>query len=737
MDRQASSIEDVTLAIGGMSCAACVGRVEKALNKVPGVRAASVNLATEKATVHGHGVPLQALLDAVQKAGYDATALDDALAAPERAAAPWWPVALAAALSLPLLLPMLLMPFGVHWMLPGWLQLLLATPVQFWLGARFYRAAWGALRAGSGNMDLLVAIGTSSAYGLSLYQLLLHGDRSQHLYFESSAVVITLVLLGKWLEARAKRQTVAALHALESLRAVTAIVRRDGVDSEVALAEVRVGDRVLVRPGERVPVDGRIVEGSSHLDESLLTGESLPVARTVGGMVAGGAVNAEGALLLEATAVGAQTMLSQIIRLVENAQAVKAPIQRLVDRISAVFVPVVLVISLLTFLAWGLLAGDWQQALLTAVAVQVIACPCALGLATPTAIMAGTGVAARYGILIKDAEALEIAHAVKVVAFDKTGTLTEGRPALVAIEGDAERLLPLALALQQYSDHPLAKVIRSEGMRRGMMPLPARNAQALPGRGVSAGLDVGAAWLGNERLMHELGVDTGAYAAAAAEHEQAGRTVSWLALHDARQSTLVGLLAFGDNIKPGAAQAVALLRAAGIRSVMLSGDNAGSANAVGAAVGVEEVHAGLLPADKTNVVAALKQGGVLVAMVGDGINDAPALAAADVGIAMSTGTDVAMHTAGITLMRGDPVLVAAAIDISRRTYHKIWQNLGWAFAYNIIGIPLAALGYLSPVIAGAAMALSSVSVVSNALLLRSWKPAAGIASAMNTVKEQE
>jgi Cu+-exporting ATPase len=356
----------------------------------------------------------------------------------------------------------------------------------------------------------------------------------------------------------------------------------------------------------------------------------------------------------------------------------------------------------------------------------VIACPCALGLATPTAIMAGTGVAARYGILIKDAEALEIAHAVKVVAFDKTGTLTEGRPALAAIEGDASRVLRVALALQQYSDHPLAKVVRSEGAARGMAPLPARNAQALPGRGVSAELDAGDAWLGNTRLMQEMGVDTRAYAASAAAHEQAGRTVSWLALRGKgdREARLVGLLAFGDSIKPGAARAVALLRDIGVKSAMLSGDNAGSAAAVGAAVGITDIHAGLLPADKTSVVASLKQDGALVAMVGDGINDAPALAAADVGIAMSTGTDVAMHTAGITLMRGDPALVAAAIDISRRTYRKIWQNLGWAFAYNIIGIPLAALGYLSPVVAGAAMALSSVSVVSNALLLRGWKPAA-------------
>jgi Cu+-exporting ATPase len=729
--------DSVSLSISGMTCASCVGRVEKALKKVPGVTAASVNLATEKAQVTALGVPVAALIAAVEKAGYEATAGN---APPVQDAASgglpgWWPVAVSALLSLPLLAPMLAMPFGYDWALPGWLQMALATPVQFWLGARFYKAGWKALLARTGNMDLLVALGTSAAYALSVYLLFAHaGQPGQtghagmgHLYFESSAVVITLVLLGKWLEARAKRQTVAALHALESLRATDAIVRRDGADIAVPVEQVQVGDIVVLRPGGRAPVDGVVIEGSSHLDESLITGESLPVTKNVGDCVTGGAVNADGMLVLKTTAVGGETMLSQIIGLVEDAQAVKAPIQRLVDKVSAVFVPVVLLISAATLLAWGLLTGDWQQALLNAVAVQVIACPCALGLATPTSIMAGTGVAARYGILIKDAEALETAHAVTVVAFDKTGTLTEGRPAVVAVEaasGAANDALALAWAVQQYSDHPLAKAVETEARRLGVALQAASDAQALPGRGVRADVGGITVHLGNRRLMQEIGAATAALDAAATAHEEAGRTVSWLAAGPQGAVTLAGLLAFGDTVKPSARAAVRRLRDMGVESVMLTGDNRGSARAVAAAVGIADFRAEVLPADKAGIVAALRQGGRTVAMVGDGINDAPALASADVGIAMSTGTDVAMHTAGITLMRGDPALVADAIGVSKRTYGKIRQNLFWAFIYNLVGIPLAAFGLLNPVIAGAAMAFSSVSVVSNALLLKRWKPQA-------------
>jgi Cu+-exporting ATPase len=718
----------VSLSISGMTCASCVDRVEKALKKVPGVTDASVNLATEKAQVTAVGVPVEALIAAVEKAGYEAAAASHAARLPEPGGLPtWWPVAVSALLSLPLLAPMLFMPFGYDWALPGWLQMALATPVQFWLGARFYKAGWKALLARTGNMDLLVALGTSAAYALSVYLLVSHDGHQGmgHLYFESSAVVITLVLLGKWLEARAKHQTVAALHALEALRSTDAIVRRDGSERVVPVGQVRVGDIVVVRPGSRVPVDGMVLEGSSHLDESLITGESLPVTRNAGDKVTGGAVNAEGMLLLKATAVGGATMLSQIIRLVEDAQAVKAPIQRLVDKVSAVFVPVVLLVSAVTLLAWGILSGDWQQALLNAVAVQVIACPCALGLATPTSIMAGTGVAAKYGILIKDAEALETAHAVNVVAFDKTGTLTEGKPAVVAVEtvaGAGHDVLALARAVQQYSDHPLAKAVDTEAEKQGVALQAASGAQALPGRGVQAEVGGATVYLGNRRLMQEIGLATGPLEELARRHENAGRTVSWLAVGATRDTTLAGLLAFGDTIKPSAKAAVQRLRDVGIESVMLTGDNAGSARAVAEAVGIADFRAEVLPADKASVVAALREGGRKVAMVGDGINDAPALASADVGIAMSTGTDVAMHTAGITLMRGDPGLVADAIEISRRTYGKIRQNLFWAFIYNLVGIPLAAFGLLNPVIAGAAMALSSVSVISNALLLKRWKP---------------
>lgn len=720
--------ESIPLSISGMTCASCVSRVENALKKVPGVFDATVNLATNKAqVVCTTETNFSLLITAVEQAGYVANIVTDETPIEEKHTLPtWWPIAVAALFALPLSTPMIGFLFGQNWMLPGWLQLALATPVQFWLGARFYKAGWKAILARSGNMDLLVAIGTSAAYGLSLYLLLSHrGPGVPHLYFESAAIIITLVLLGRWLEQRAKHQTVSAIRALESLRATTAIVRRDGADAEVPISYVRVGDHIVVRPGERVPVDGNIIEGRSHLDESLLTGESLPVAKSVGDNVTGGAVNADGLIIIETTAIGTATVLANIIRMVEDAQIVKAPIQRLVDRVSAVFVPIVLLISAATLIAWGLLTGDWQQALLNAVAVQVIACPCALGLATPTSIMVGTGAAARFGILIKDAEALETAHAIRTVVFDKTGTLTEGRPAVVAVEGftlPEDRVLELAWAAQQYSDHPLAKAVANEATNRGLTLPSASAAQALPGLGVQAEVSGTTIYLGNTRLMREKTLSTERFDLDAQIHEQAGRTVSWLALETDEGIVLSGLLAFGDNVKHSAKLAVKRLGEMGVASIMLTGDNVGSAKAIANAVGITNFQAEVLPADKAQAIAELKQRGGIVAMVGDGINDAPALAAADVGIAMSSGTDVAMHTAGITLMRSDPAVVADAIDISKRTYRKIRQNLGWAFIYNIVGIPLAAFGLLNPVIAATAMAFSSVSVVLNALLLRRWKP---------------
>jgi Cu+-exporting ATPase len=719
--------ESLKLDITGMTCASCSARVEKALNKVPGVLDASVNLATEQVTVKRvQGTSTAALIAAVERAGYGAQlpqATGAAPAASTRALPDWWPVALAIGLSLPLTAPMFASLFGAHWMLPGWLQLALATPVQFWLGARFYRAGWKALRAGSGNMDLLVAVGTSAAYGLSLYLLLTHAG-AMHLYFEASAVVISLVLLGKWLEARAKRQTTEAIRALQALRPTTARVRLDGVDRDTPIDAIRVGDFVVIRPGERVPVDGEVTEGESQVDESLLTGESLPVDKQPGDTVTGGAINAQGVLVARTTAVGTETTLARIIRLVENAQAAKAPIQRLVDKVSAVFVPVVMGIALLTFVAWWALGGNAEQAILNAVAVLVIACPCALGLATPTAIMAGTGVAARHGILIKDAEALELAHKIGTVVFDKTGTLTDGTPHVVACvaadDSDMNEVLAIAAGLQAGSEHPLARAVLAESAARSVAPQSARAQQALPGRGIAGEVAGASWWLGNRRLMAENGVDTSALDDDAAKLEVVGRSVSWLARASDRHA--LGLLAFGDAVKPSAVAGVARLKALGIATVMLTGDNHGAAQSVARELGLDSVLAEVLPADKAAHVSQLKTAGQTVAMVGDGINDAPALAAADVGIAMSSGSDVAMHTAGITLMRGDPALVADAIDISKRTYAKIRQNLFWAFAYNVVGIPLAALGFLNPVIAGAAMAFSSVSVVTNALTLKRWKP---------------
>ena len=742
MPSSSPAAAEISLDIEGMSCASCVMRVEKALKKIPGVTEVSVNLATERASIATAApVAPAALIAAIEKAGYQAHQH-----IPEETAAPastkkqlpsWWPVAVSAALSLPLLLPMLLAPLGISWSLPPLWQWLLATPVQFWLGWRFYHAGWGALRARSGNMDLLVALGTSAAYGLSVWQWLSmpamgeHAMAMPHLYFESSAVVITLVLLGKWLEGRAKRQTADAIAALNALRPDRARVRRDGQDIEVPLAQVRVGDLVVLRPGERVPVDGIVKEGRSHLDEALLTGESRPQPKQAGDQLAAGAINAEGVLLFETTAIGAETMLARIVRMVEQAQAAKAPIQRLVDKVSAVFVPAVLLLSALTFLGWGLAAGDWQQALLNAVAVMVIACPCALGLATPTAIMAGTGVAARHGILIKDAQALEIAHRVDVIAFDKTGTLTVGRPRLTELHaGDAtgeeqdDALLALAAALQARSEHPLARAVLEAAAARPGLAIPqAAQVRAVAGLGIEGHVDGRALCLGSSRWMQQLQASAPALQARADQLQAQGRTLSWLAEREAGHVRILGLLAFGDEIKPGAQQAIATLHALGIRTAMLSGDNRGAAQQVAATLGIQDVRAEVLPGDKAEAVAALRENGAhVVAMVGDGVNDAPALAAADVGIAMSTGTVVAMQAAGITLMHGDPGLAGHAIDISRRTYGKIRQNLFWAFIYNLVGIPLAALGLLNPMLAGAAMAFSSVSVVSNALLLRRWRP---------------
>ncbi|WP_136418433.1 heavy metal translocating P-type ATPase [Herbaspirillum sp. ST 5-3] len=721
--------QEIDLDVEGMTCASCVGRVEKALRKVSGVVDASVNLATESAHVRASAaLPVNALTAAIEAAGYHARP-HRAASASEQAAKPHdkqlLHVVFAALLSLPLIVPMLLDLFGQHWMLPGWVQFALATPVQFWLGARFYRAGWKAVKAGAGNMDLLVALGTSAAYGLSVYQLLAHGeDGMAHLYFEASAVVITLVLLGKWLEARAKRQTTEAIRALQVLRPDLARVRREGADIDVAIEQVGLGDIVVVRPGERVAVDGIVVEGMSHIDESLITGESLPVAKQAGEKVTGGSINAEGLLLVRTVAVGAETTLSRIIRLVESAQAAKAPIQHLVDKVSAVFVPIVLLIALATMIGWWLYGGDIERSIINAVAVLVIACPCALGLATPAAIMAGTGVGARNGILIKDAEALEIAHSVTTVVFDKTGTLTIGKPALTqAVPNGIQEheLLRLAAAVQQGSEHPLAHAVVDAAKAKGIDAQAATEVTALPGRGLAAIVDGRQLKLGSTRLMQELGIDLSPLAERASELEGKGNTISWLAEDGSNQ--LLGLLAFGDQLKPSAQQAVTRLHALGAKTVMLTGDNKGSAAAVGGALGIDHIVSEVLPADKADKVAALKGKGQVVAMVGDGINDAPALAAADVGIAMATGTDVAMHAAGITLMRGDPALVADAIDISRRTYSKIRQNLFWAFIYNLIGIPLAAFGLLNPVVAGAAMAFSSVSVISNALLLRRWTPA--------------
>ena len=755
----------VEFAIGGMTCAACSTRLEKVLNRQPGMQA-NVNLAAERARVRlAGGVAAAAVVAAVAKAGFSATPVDAGTREREKAAKQaayaqelrqFW---IAAALTLPLVLQMLWMfPADGHGHaeLPRWLQLALATPVQFWIGWRFYDGAWKALRGGGANMDVLVALGTTMAWLLSAVVTLLALD--EHVYFEGGAAVITLVLLGKLLEARAKARTSEAIEALIRLQPKTARVRReqDGavVWRELPVEALMPGDVFLVRPGEAVPVDGEVVDGASSVNEAMLTGESMPVGKAAGDRVFAATHNGEGALTCRATGVGEHTLLAGIIRLVGEAQGSKAPVQRLADQISGIFVPVVCTLALATFIGWWLAGAGFATALVNAVAVLVIACPCALGLATPTAIMVGTGQGARAGVLVRNAEALERAEKIKVLALDKTGTLTCGEPQLTDLlprAATADEALALAAALEQSSEHPLARAILHHFTvdRENAQFLPVRDFRALPGHGVEA-------WVTTPAGERRLRLGSPAWLGLAADAEvqrlqQAGKTVVVLAeLPGAEvsaevsadavvgagtgaagqaeaQPTILALLAIADALRPTSRAAVARLRAQGIRVVMLTGDQALTAAAIAAEAGVDEFRAGILPGAKAAAIGELRaavqaaDAKALVAMVGDGINDAPALAAADVGFAMGAGSDAAVEAADLTLIRSDLHGLADAIDLSRATLGKIRQNLFFAFIYNVLGIPAAAFGLLSPVIAGAAMAASSVSVVSNSLLLKRWR----------------
>ncbi len=722
--------------IDGMSCANCALRVEKALSALPGVATASVNFALERADVSAFddAVNDARVIKAIEDAGYHATSRNghasrisdeketDAGARNKRDKSLIL-LAVSVLLTAPLVLQMIWMNLGVSYHLPAWVELVLATPVQFYIGARFYKGAFAALRHRSANMDVLVALGTSAAYFLSLYNMVTANAGQAHLYFEASAAIVTLILAGKIMEDRAKRGASAAIRELMALRPRRARKLIDGEgEQDVAVESLSVGDIVRVLPGERLPVDGTVRAGDSELDESLITGETRPVARMPGDAVVGGAVNGTGRLDIEVRAVGDDTTLSRIIRLVEQAQTGKAPVQKLVDRVSAVFVPVVVGIALLTLGAWLFTGFGAEASIVAAVSVLVIACPCALGLATPTALVAGTGSAARNGILIRNFDALEQAHNVDTVIFDKTGTLTEGTPTVRDVEAvngiDRNELLRLTAAVQAASEHPLARAIVAIAGKEDQTLPDISNFKSKTGAGVMAEVEGHKVVIGSEALLADQAIDlpTDDIAQAIKSHEGAGRTVILIAI----DGGFAGYMTLEDRIRENAKQAIADLKARGIASIMLSGDSQDVASHVARELGLERGEGRIRPQDKALEVEKLRKEGRHVAMVGDGINDAPALAAADVGIAMGGGTDVAMETAGITLMRSDPALVSAAIDISIATRRKIAQNLFWAFAYNVVGVPLAAFGILSPTIAGAAMALSSVSVVGNSLMLRRW-----------------
>ncbi len=735
----------VDLQITGMHCASCSARLEKTLNQLPEVTA-TVNIATEKAHIayNPKQTDIAALIKAVQGTGFDAHPLRDFAAEKQARAATYRQEQIqffiAVLLTLPLLLEMLLMFFGIHMMLPGWLQWLLATPVQFWSGRRFYTGSWSSLRGGGANMDVLVALGTSAAYLLSCAVLLFHLD--QPIYFEASATLITLVLLGKLLEARAKGKASSALEALINLQPKMAHVERDGAMRELAVEQMQVDDVFLVRPGESVPVDGIVLEGASSMDEAMLTGESIPQGKQANDKVYAATFNQHGLLKCRALAVGSHTQLAAIIRLVEQAQGSKAAIQKLADQISAVFVPAVVVIALLTFAGWWMAGSGFTTALINAVAVLVISCPCALGLATPTALVVSTGRAAQAGILVKDAAALERAHKLSVLVVDKTDTLTEGKPGvtdLLPMPGIAEtELLQTAAMLAQGSTHPLSRALLDYAQSLyaeswQVTPAQGANISEISGHGLHAEIDKKQYLLGSPAFAMREGVAVDEQRILGLQ--QQGKTVIALA----RDKTLLGYIAFADQLRASSRAAVAQLTAMGIRVVMLSGDNQATAQAIAREAGIAEFRAEVLPQDKAAVVQSLKNhtdplspqrervrergSSTIIGMAGDGINDAPALAAADVSFAMRSGSDIAIEAADITLMRNDLMGVADAISLSHATLKKIRQNLFFAFAYNVLGIPLAALGMLNPVIAGAAMAMSSVSVVSNALLLKRWQPA--------------
>jgi len=719
--------QSVVLDITGMTCASCVRRVERALGKVGGVEAATVNFAAETAHVSlDEEIPVETLIAAVVKAGYEAKVSvpseDRAGERADHARGTLRVLIFGAILGVPtIVLAMAMdiagMAIGGNDRLTGWLLLALATPVQIGLGWRFYRGGYSSLRHLNPNMDVLVALGTSVAYLFSAW-VVVFSTSEQHMFFDVSAAVLVFITMGKYFEEKSKSASSAAISALLGLAAKSATVIRDGVEKEVAVEQLAPGDTVVVRPGQRVPVDGIIRDGTGSVDESMLTGESMPVERKVGDAVIGGTVNQNGVMRIEATGVGASSALARLARMVEDAQGSKAPIQKLVDQVAAVFVPVVIAIALAVFLGWGFFGSSWVSAMVYSVSVLVVACPCALGLATPTAIMVGTGLGAERGVLIKNAEVLESIRHLDAVIVDKTGTLTEGRPRvmdLVPVAGlNESELLTFAAAVETGSEHPLSRAVVDAAVEAGYELPAVRSFSAVTARGVTGTVEGREVLVGNQPMITERGIElTSELSSTIARLEAQGRTVV-IAVRDGQVAGLIGI---ADEVKPNAARAVAALKRLGLRVIMMTGDNAQVAATVAQGVGINEYHAGARPEDKLELVRSLRAEGLKVAMVGDGINDSPALALADIGIAMSTGTDVAIEAGDITLLHGDVTKIAEAVLIGRATLATIRQNLVWAFGYNVITIPVAAAGLLNPIIAGAAMAFSSVSVMANSLRL--------------------